>query len=258
MAPKIARPLFLFSVILFLAVFQDVGRGDQRAWGAPARKSSSAEDVAFTFYKLSNTAPDFQRWVDKTPVPKEVTVAAQPRYRRAMMHRLQTLYQNYNSGKPLIVQASARITLRVPPKTRGPLIVSGDWFQPGYDIKFGPDSKAPYFPYPVADQWITVVAKDIERYMALDMSAEEVEALKPDLGLVGGMRYTSVVLTFTLKPISADATTPLHLNGVDQWLVMAEIVNLSLWNQKGELVWQTQDKRHIPPVQKEIEDLFRE
>lgn len=224
----------------------------------PSPRSSTAEDVAFAFYKLSGTAPDFQRWVDKTPVPKEITVAAQPRYRKALLRRLQALYKDYDSEKLLIVEAHATLVVRSAPVVKGSFFTAEEWFTPGFDLDLGAESKAPYFPYSVADQWVTVVAKDIEKHLTLDMSQQDVDKLKPAFGFIGAMRERPVTLTFTLKPLSADATTPLRLNGVYQWLVMAEVLTVALWNKEGELVWQTHKENYVPESQKQIEDLFRE
>lgn len=222
-----------------------------------SRKPSSAEEVAFTFYKLSNTKPDFKRWVDEMPVPAEVSVAAKPAYKRAMLRRLRTMYENHDPEKFLTIRAGAAVVMRRPPKDIV-FVAPEDAYIPGFDISLSDTPKAPYFPYPVADQWVTIIVKDLEEALSVDMTEEQVEKLKPGFGLYKNMHKKSVTLFLTLKPLSADASAPLRMNGIDQWLLMSEIVNISLWNEDDELIWQKQDKNYTPPVQKEIENLFRE
>lgn len=243
------RFLFAGAVVACLAFFPAMLCAQQML----TDRTSTAEEVAFTFYKLSKTKPDFKRWADNTDIPRSVTVAEYPAYRRLLLRRLISLYNAYDPEKSLTVRVRANISLRARPKYS----LEGTSFAPGVEISLGDDKKTPYFPYRVADQWVSVVVKDLQRVLSINLSEDSLGRFKHAFRLLGaGERPVTIMIR--LKPLSADATAPMHLNGIDQWLLLTEIINASLWNAEGELVWEIQDRNYVSPEQKEIEDLFRE
>ncbi len=217
-------------------------------------KISSAEDVAFAFYKLSGTKPDLEHWAQKSQIPGDISVAEYPAYKRAKLRRLQSQYQSYNPENTLKILINAKISLRPAQKWKTSGV--GAKNRPGVEIDLGMQD-TPYFPYQVADQWISVIIKDIDKVLSFDLTNEDQAKISSGFHLSGNMSR-SVTLVMTVKPLSADAKAPLRLNGIDQWLLMGELVSASFWNNQGELVWEIQDKNYVSPQQKEIEKLFRE
>lgn len=247
---KNQRRLWLIGLVLVCSAFFPAMLCAQQML---TDRTSTAEEVAFTFYKLSKTKPDFKRWADNTEIPRSVTVAEYPAYRRALLRRLISLYDSYDPEQSLTVRVKASISMRIRPKYS----MDNAPFVPGVEISLGDDKKTPYFPYRVADQWVSIVVKDLERVLSINLSEGSLGKFRHAFRLLGpGPRPVTIMMR--LKPLSADATAPMHLNGIDQWLLLTEIVNASLWNADGELVWEIQDRNYVSPEQKEIEDLFRE
>lgn len=217
---------------------------------------TETEKVGFAFHTLARLNPDFKMWVRST----ERYQKAFPIDRAEMLHndtyRLQNGFSAYQPDIDLImlsfeagVQASksfkesqkAGITTKV-------------------SIKFS-DLPENYFPFPIGDMWIAIVIKDWDKIINMTMDGDQYkefsQAMKLDVRT--NRRSRDVHISLKIRPLSVDTSTPLTLDGIDMWLMLAEIGEITMWHEnyeRREYLWSYASPWYVSKGQKELLELY--
>jgi hypothetical protein len=222
----------LLSAILLVISLPVWAEDKQVAPAAPAlainpatpltQKASSAQDIAFLFYKLSGKNPDFAKMVAQTNSFQSATPEAQQTTLTKDVPMMEMGFRNFAPAlHPIIIRTTVQTKVNIGNKN-------------GIEITFGGDPKSPvYFPYIWGGDHFAVLADGIEQFKFLPMKLETASRIGGKIDANG-----TSTLILELKPIKADGRNPFPLDGIPQWLFMTKIVKAYLVNQYLEVLWE--------------------
>lgn len=257
------RAGLIFSVFLSFALAASV---TFFAPGARAGKShytpSSSREVAYAFYKMAGGVPNFRNWVESSKPYQEARLSDRPEILQAQTLKFRQEFANFDPKEnPIVVKVQGDIALKeiTTPELPDPSDLSGP--AAILDVAFSkevPDT--PYFPFEVSGQWIAVVIANADMMRGQNVGADVTSRLKPMMYMmqVGFYELKGVDLVFKLIPENVDARAPILLDGEEQWLMMTRVASISIWNSKGEFMWEYSAPDYVSPVKLELKRLFRE
>lgn len=109
--------------------------------------------------------------------------------------------------------------------------------RPGLRVNLNSADKAPasiYFPYTYADMNIALIPDRLEAFVDIPLKVPEATAAAAKI------RDNAATMVIEMVPLSADARSPMALDGLDQWLLMTRIVSVAYYNQSMDTIWQWQ------------------
>jgi len=202
-AKMIAR---LFTLSLFISVF-----GFASLALAQNKEANDLEKAIFAYFALAGKPPDYAQWIrnsekyrhEKDPVRKEEIYETETL-------RLKWGYGVYSPEKDYI-------KLRTPVR----LFLMQDEKNPVLYFAFSAENPdyVPYFPFPYGNEWITMIAYDLERFLSIPLSAEEYKFVA---GIMEPNRPHDGAVTLHLRGTKADTAATMNMDGTDHWLMMGE------------------------------------
>lgn len=251
----------LFRRFLVLAALAGFVLAVPAATSAQERKRertaySEAEKIGFAFYRLADKSPPFNKWI----VARDEYLLAKPSAKREYLQReterLAKAYNEYMVDEDMVFLRT-EVTVKVPNAAERKSY-DGMGVRKPVQIILN-EVKESYFPVQIGDMWIAVVPNDLENHLFLSLAEAEFEDLirKMNLDAARGSARGGL-LEIRLRPISIDTKAPLHLDGIDAWLMLGEIASISLWRTKERdtLVWEKNMDWYVPQQQKDLLDLY--
>ena len=253
--PLFRRFLLLAALLglVFTAVAPGAAAQERKRERTPY---SEAEKIGFAFYRLADKQPPFNNWI----MARDEYLLAKPSmkrdYLRRETERLSKAYNEYMVDDDMIYLRT-EVTIKVPNATERQSYESMGLRKPVQIVL--KEIKENYFPVQVGDMWIAVVPNDLEKYLFLSLEEAEYEKMMAELMLDttrGSAR--GAILEIRLRPLSIDTKMPMHLDGIDAWLMLGEIASISLWRTKERdtLVWEQNMDWYVPQQQKDLLDLY--
>lgn len=252
MIPSLSKLLTAACAVIILAVYLpspgaalEVGR------------YSESEKVGFAFGKLANSVPDFESWIVGTEKYQEALPADKIEMLKKERARLENGFFNYFPDGDLVsVEIDA-------------LIRASNYFAQSQktgeltDITIEmTDLPENYFPFQIGGIWIALVIKDYDLFTRRIMTAEEYRDFAKTLGLAGPYQLAQKVgIDFKLRPVSVDISAPLMLDGLEMWLMLAEVGEMTVWrqlNRDKQLLWAYNAPWYVSEDHKELLMLYQE
>lgn len=235
-------------------------------------KYSDTEKVLFAFSKLSNVPPDYESLINSSDYYKRQSPITRLDLMKSETARLQEGFNNYNPEDDLVhIVADVEITWN---KKDFP----GNWnnlvSQPQfgasdsaaveskiYHIAFGAaaggDKTSPFFPFFLGRLWIAVVPKDIGAFLNLSLNMTDFYQFMRKLGIKPGFGHSPAIIEMMLRPVSANATEPVEIDGVVYWPMLVEIANLTIWtSNRDHIIWSYDAPWYETKDQKDMRDLY--
>ena len=252
--PRFFR-LFSFAVaaLLLAAAVPHAAAQEGRAHKA---RYSEAEKIGFAFYKLANKQPPFENWLKQNDEYLFAKPSAKRDYLRRETERLVKGYSEYMVDQNLI-HIRTKVKIRLPsPRESASYEKMGVRRPIRLEI---PDVRENYFPIQLGDMWIAVVADKLEDYTFLPLGDDEYDQLISQLRLEDGATQRSAYLELRLHPVSIDLSQPMALDGIEAWLMLAEIASLSIFrneDRSGGVIWEKNMDWYVPQQQQELLNLY--
>lgn len=203
------------------------------------------EDAAIAFYKTGGIVPNFERWIKQRDPYRHTQPTRRPDVFDAEMARLQQRYQAFYPRKTLIkVQTSVTVSL---------LQTQDDNQQPVYHIKsqFALAPDANYFPYKFLGERIIIAPDKIDQAMQGTLTALEYQNA---INTSQSSKDHRMIVTMVTK--KADLSKPYKIDGIDQWILVTDIISLEIWNKYGQLIWQYTKPGYLSPNAEQINKLY--
>lgn len=203
---------------------------------------TTPERVGFAFYSLTRTPPPFAEWIKGMDSYRQ----AQPHIRIQMLdqenRRLTRGYAHYNTNRDLIMIHFAVDILGMDNPAYNPAAIPSDPDAPVMKKAvriFIPSTKTgPYFPFQLGQQWIALIPQNIEASTVHPMTEEQYNAVALSTGMNTNVPIAAEA-ELILRPISADAKTPMTLDGLPMWLMMSDIASFSLLDRERKSLWDS-------------------
>ncbi len=216
---------------------------------ASTREYSSGEDIVFAFFKAGDITPNFDSWARKTDTYKRTAPARVGEYIQKETERLSKRWDAYRPDEELItIRTPVDITLSVEEKQDG---TRAYWMQ----INFADNNPAFYFSAQYQDYIIALIPQKMEQLMMQPLRAEEFTALSEKYnGLFEGKADFFV----EMKPVRAYTSQPYNFEGVEQWVLLTDVVGLSLNLPKTDTsIWNYGANWYVSPKTEELQGLFK-
>jgi hypothetical protein len=193
-----------------------------------ARKASTNDDVGIAFLKTASNFPDFGKIVEKSEAYIKLDPLAQSDFKAKMVESLQGKYLSFQPGKSdLIIRLKVDILFGRDPDGKG-------------KISFRTFKTDPiYFPFFFADYPIALIINDFEMFREIHLDKLEAELVYNRLSLDG---FATMLLQ--VHPIAADDKTPIDLDGIPQYPLLAEIGYIGLLNNSAEQIWAWENTKY--------------
>ena len=100
------------------------------------------------------------------------------------------------------------------------------------------DAQGPYMIFEVGPIWIAVILDDKNGLFNTTLSTQELDRIT---AYAGPNRQFKNIAEVVLQPVSADRNAPLEIEGIEAWLMLAEITAVRIKDEKsGALIWERQ------------------
>ncbi len=189
---------FVFLIPSFAQAMVDVRVADE-------------EKPVFAFFKLADRWPDFKYWAKSTPFDDGVSSEEDlKRFYEQERKRLQWGFGTYdlkNDFLPIRVDVDLSLVVR-----DGRKLV--DYRLVGFE-----EQDLPFFPFPYGTQAIGLVLKDLGRFNGLELSAVDYERISSRFK---GAERLRVSLKLRVRPLEADVTAPVVVDGVNFWILSGD------------------------------------
>ena len=177
------------------------------------KEISESDKAIFAFFKLTRGVPAYEKWVRESE--QYLSAAADPVLQKEVFEteilRLKWGFGTYNLDSDFIkIRTAVKMILR---GENGHEKIS-------FLFPHTAQDHIPYFPFPYGEEWIALVVNDLGG-ASLDLPLTPEEAGKA-AALLPANTPVDGQITLQIRPVKADNTQPLKLDGADQWLMMGE------------------------------------
>lgn len=216
---------------------------------------SENEKVGLAFYKMSGAKPDFRNWVKKSDAYKKAVPTERVNLLRSETARLERGMTTYHPDEDLINFSIDVTVRRLPDADADPNNV-----RHALQVVFS-DTRDNYIPVEGGDVWVAMVVKDMEKYGFRVFSTPELTSALQKLGTVHMAKVQNIPahVKMTLRPLSVSAKTPVQVEDIDLWPMLAEVASFSLWSRDGEVfVWGYEAPWYVSSERKDLIDLYKD
>lgn len=208
-------------------------------------KFSSSEDIAIAFYKSGNKIPNFERWIKETK-PYNLTPVARRKERMAQeKSRLHLAYRNFDPDQDFL---TIRTYVKMWPQEQ--INEAGEKTY-SLHMTFIEAPEALYFPYEWLGERIVVMPHKLDKLMNSPITAAQYNLIKRSLA--SSAKNTLIV---QLRVTEADLSQPYMIDGLQQWVLKAEVVVLEAWNRQGGRLWEYTAPWYVSPRTKKLNSLY--
>lgn len=212
---------------------------------AAERIISSREDIAIAFFKTGNVLPNFESWAKASEAYKKTPPTKINAYIDKEKERLQKRWLDYNPQEDFIV-------FKVPVKLSLSVDESGKyWMQIVLTDK---GKTQDYFTVVFQGYYIAVIPQKSEEVLLQNLRPEQFTALSERFGasLTG-----SAELYIELQPAQAYTNAPHKIDNRDQWVLLSDIVGMTLVNKNAEPFWNYSASWYVSPKTVELNNLYK-
>ena len=203
------------------------------------QKHTSSQDVYLLFHKVSGRLPDFAGALATSEKFKQASVAERKQMSEGFVATMANKFENLDPKKDLI-------TIQTPVKIK--LDFDGLRLQAQL-VNQGNNPSDIYFPYSWGNMNFAVIPDRIDSFLDIPMQTDQLKKLK----MLNAGYYPK--LTLRLLPVKADATAPIKLDGMNQWLMLAKIVSAEYVNDDNRVIWTWADNEYARTTSSELFDL---
>lgn len=230
--------LLVFAVICTASLFSNAALAQFRL--------SNEEDVAIAFFKTGGQEPNYETLVRGLKDYARTPLARQEAFFARETTRLRGAYQNYNPETGLL-------TIR----TRAEIDLHHEWIDKETEhhsmtVFFGKDD-ALFFPYKLGDYNIAVVPTKMDARFTRDIAASQYNLIKSTFG---DNTKGNAIMYIQMKPSKAYMDEPINMGGLDQWALVADVVNLTLTDPNDVQMWNYSAGWYVSPQTKELNELY--
>lgn len=178
----------------------------------------------------------FPAWAETTIEYQYADATEKLTTRDRIVDRLVQGYNLISKDEPFYVNAVVRISP-----------------SPEYNSLFIPNFKqATYFDFEFMDENYAIIPRLIEDRQWIELSPDQFEKFLSDSENAG-----EGYVQLTLRATAADGENQMNLDGTNYWLIMADIVDMELWNKEGtHKYWDFEDVMEDGTSQ--LRNLYRE
>lgn len=212
---------------------------------------SDQEKAVFAFMKLTNQEPNLKNWIVNSTKYQKANKFDRESLLETEETRLGWGFGTYDVTKDFIkVKSKIRLTTEVNADNKRVLNVS-----------FAHNSnETPYFPFPYGEEWIAFIINDLIDFKTITLKPEEVPKVKQYF--YDAAPYEAEI-EIRLRPLTADATAPLEVDGTEQWLMLGDVAYLKIefydkFKFENVLVWDYNAPWYLSESQKALLELFKE
>ncbi len=220
------------------------------------KKYITSEVVGFAFYQLAGVPPDFPEWVMKTQTYLDAPHAQKTAILAENVQRLEIGYANYSLEHD-VIDFTSGVTIQFPDPEE---LAKTDIEREGVHVRLKlTDTVGGYFPFNVGEIWIAVIPDGVEKFFDMNLPVQDYEGLLRGLGVDSSVRTVEAVMRFHVKPLAADTSKPMDLDGFRVWLLLSQIAAVEVWS-KGmtTLSWSYSEDGRTIRGQQELIDLKKE
>jgi hypothetical protein len=235
------RTVFLFAFLAILAFIPSFAKAQGE------HSYATAEDVAIAFYKTGGVVPNFDRWIKqrepyiRTPWARMDEVYAQE------MSRLQLAYRNFNPESDyLMVRTFVRLNTYKEAGPEGKMT---------YRLKatFSNAPDALYFPFDFLEERIIIMPNKIDVLMDSAITKAEYDFITE--ALPHSAKNSMIV---RMKAKKGNVNQPYEIDGMQQWVLTADIASMEIWSKQGRLLWEYSAPWYISPNTLQLHNLYEE
>ncbi len=198
------------------------------------------KDIAFTFYRLAGLKPDFAPLIQSTSAYQNADEATKA---KMLTEDKAKMDQEFNSLNPKARAIVVRSAVQLKMNLGAPA---------GMTLNFPEHTGPIYFAYQWAGENFAVIPNKIDSFVTIPLKMAEASAVSARLDSGG-----NATMVLELLPLSTDSNRPMRLDGLDQWLMMTNIVSISFYNQYLQTIWSWDAPGYKRPEQKPLLDLKR-
>jgi hypothetical protein len=216
---------------------------------------TESEKVGFAFCKIANITPDFSRWGREL----ELETVRPPNADPEDDTRLDRGFHSYLPDEDLIhIQLPVVLTTVDADRKNAKLARAGIVKIATISVEKQPSF---YFPFQIADISIAMIPQEVESFTQVPLTAEQFVNLMNRVGLPknwNGDINSKLSVEFQMRPTSVDIKKPVRLQGEDMWMMLAEVVTMSLWTpDHKKIVWEYTAPWYVTETSKELLDLYK-
>lgn len=194
------------------------------------------EKAVFAYLKLSKqNEPDFEPWIKHSPLYKKTARTFQNDILDAEKERLTAGFEAYKTAEKdeKLLKVKRDVTL---------FTNKGKDGKPRLNFQFpdGQDLEIPYFPYPYGEDSIALIVDDLKKFASVKLGAQQHKTVKEYF--FDEAPYTGV-LEMKIRPVSADSSAAMEIDGQNRWLMLGEIESLTFryydrYKQINAVLWE--------------------
>jgi len=210
------------------------------------------EKAVFAFLKLAAKKPNLGTWITHSTKYQQAAKFDKERLLETEKIRLGGAFGTYNVKKDFIkIKSNIRLISSVDTDGKAKLTVR---FTDHELIE------TPYFPFPYGEQSIALIVSDLNKFLSVELTPEEAQLAQRYLH--SSAPYEAK-LELRIRPLSVDASAPLQIDGIEQWLMMGDIAYLKIlfhdeYKRKEIAIWDYNAPWYLSESQRELLDLFKE
>lgn len=231
--------IFLFSLSVCTA--QAAPPPDSYATQTKKPFATASQGIAMLFYKMTGQTPDFQQWAMASESYEKASRFDKDLALGEKIKELRGLFTGVDPKEAIIIQTPAVLS-EYSIKNKGFLVENF--------------SDEAFYTYTFMGKRYAVVPQgEMEhQWISID-DPETVEKIKT------ASRRTAdpPVLLLYIEPTFADGKAPLHIGGVDYWLIAGKLRNIGLYTSRTDdaLLWALQESKNISERQQELLQLYK-
>lgn len=207
-------------------------------------QNSSAQDVAFTFYKTAGATPHYERWVKASEPYLSTPQAKWAKVLEDQKNFLRTSFDKFDPESDLIItKIKARAMIERPDDPEiDPMVITLRFPHEREDREI-------FLPYEFGGDNFAVIIDDLNERKVFEIPPKETPYVTSHLG------NREITAVFRLAAISADIEKPFMMGEEAYWLLATNIASLSLWNKTGVLVYEYIAPWYFSPANEDIGSL---
>ena len=210
---------------------------------ALAQKSydpSPKQDIILAYHKMAGKSPDFQAIAKEMQAYKDAN--DKEGKLKNIVERLRTRFNDMNAGEDILTfRTKVKLdAYRYSKKNRGAFIIRLLGKEP---LHFSAKS---------SDKMYAILPDKFHRLRKNDLWPREINAV---LNRIPSNKKVTMYLQ--LQPKKAKIETSYILDGKEQWLLMARVARIGLYNNNDKTIWEYKAQWHSTKHGDEVRGLFR-
>ncbi len=210
---------------------------------------TDSEKAAFAFFHYTKNTPDFENWVKNSPrhinapLPEKDTILEQE------LLRLRWGFATLDSSREdLLIKTDILFQIR---RTTGTEFLNFKFINSG-------NEEVPYFPYPYGREWIAVVVNNLADYTTVPLNTNEAARIHQ---FIKDEQVHRGTVEIRVRPVSADNTAPMKLDGAEQWLMLGSVSGIEFFtpasNNTNVSLWRYTDKKFLTETEQMLMPLLQ-